>query len=60
MPYTHSQLIKVQKHFIYIYYGFPKFSKRGLRHINDVTTSDRLVPTTTFLKIDPSLQGVSG
>jgi hypothetical protein len=40
-------------------YGFV-ISMRGLRLINDVTTSDRLVPTPTFLKIDPRLSGVSG
>ena len=31
-----------------------KHSKWGLRLIRDVTTSDRLVPTPKFLKIDPS------
>ena len=31
VPYTHSQLINVQKQFIYISYGFVKHSKWGLR-----------------------------
>jgi hypothetical protein len=60
MPYTHSQLIKVQKHFTYIIYGFVKHSKWGFRFINDVTTSDRSVPTPTFLKIEIRLRGISG
>ena len=38
MPYTHSQLIKVQKHFIHIWYGFVKHSKWGVRLNHDVTT----------------------
>jgi hypothetical protein len=53
VPYTHSQLIKVQKHFKYIWYGFVKHFKSGLRLIHDVTTSDRSVPTPKFLKIYP-------
>ena len=57
VPYTHSQLVKVQKHFIFILFGFVKHSKWGLRLISDVTTSDRLVPTPKFLNIDPSLRG---
>ncbi len=35
VPYTHSQLIIVQKHFIYIY-GFVKLFKWGLRLISDI------------------------
>jgi hypothetical protein len=57
VTYTHSQLIKVQKHCIYIWYGFVKHSKWGLRLKYDVTTSDRLVPTPKFLKIYPRLSG---
>ena len=53
VPYTHSQLINAQKRFIYMYYGFVKHSKWGLRLNHDVTTSDRSVPTPNFLKIDP-------
>ena len=37
-----------------------KHSKWGLGLNHDVTTSDRSVPTPTFLKIDPKLRGVSG
>ena len=54
VPYTHSQLIKVQNHFIYIWYGFVKHSKWGLRLNHDVTTPDRSAPTRKFLKIDSS------
>ena len=61
VPCTHSQLINVQKHFIYIQYGFVKHSKWGLRLISDVTTSDRSVPTSKFLKIGLRPRGgVSG
>jgi hypothetical protein len=34
-----------------------KHSKWGLGLNHDVTTSDRSVPTPTFLKIDPKLRG---
>ncbi len=54
VPYTHSQLIKVKKHFIYICYGFVKHSKWDLRLNHDVTTPDRSAPTPNFLKIDSS------
>jgi hypothetical protein len=57
VPCTHSQLINVQKHFIYIQYGFVKHSKWGLRLISDVIASERSVPTSKFLKIDPWLRG---
>ena len=61
VPCTHSQLINMQKHFIYMYYGFVKHSKWGLRLNHDVTTSDRSVPTPKeFLKIDPKLRQLSG
>ncbi len=50
VPYTHSQLISVLKHFIYkCYDGFVKHSKWGLRLNHDVNTSDRSAPTPTFL-----------
>jgi len=55
--YTHSQLINVQKHFTYVFYAFVKHSKWGLRLISDATTSDRSVPSSKFLKIDPWLRG---
>jgi hypothetical protein len=51
VPYTHSHLDKVQKHFIYIWHGFVKPCKWGLRLNHDVPTSDRSVPTPKFLKI---------
>ena len=59
VPYAHSQLINVLKHFIYVLYGFVKHYKWGLRLISDsdVTTSDRSVRTPKFLKIDPWLRG---
>ena len=50
VPYTHSQLVKVQKHFIFIWFGFVKHSKWGLRLISDVTTSDRSIPTPNYHK----------
>ncbi len=55
--YTHSQLIKVQKHFIYLLYGFVKHSEWSLRLNHDVITSDRSVPTPKFLKIYARLSG---
>ncbi len=62
VPYTRSQLINVQKHFLYILYGFGNHFKWGLRLNHDVTTSDRSVPTPKeFLKmIDPKLRQLSG
>jgi hypothetical protein len=60
VPYTHSHLDKVQKHFIYTWHGFVKHSKCGLRLNHDVPTSDRSVPTPKFLKMYPRLSGGIG
>ena len=37
-----------------------KHSKWGFGLNHDVTTSDRSVPTPTFLKVKPRLRGESG
>ncbi len=44
VPHTHSQLINVQKHLIYVSYGFVKQSKWGLRSIFDDTKVGSLPP----------------
>ena len=46
--------------YIYIWYGFGKYSKLGLTLNHDVTTSDRSVPTPSYLKTTLDSGGVSG
>jgi hypothetical protein len=50
-PYTHPQLIKVLKHFVYIQYGCG-IQSMGVCSLNhDTTTSYRLSHTPFFLKL---------
>ncbi len=44
VPYTRSLLIKVQEHFMYIWYGFVKHFKWGLRLNHDVPTFRQVSP----------------